>query len=176
MRQTNVNIARYAALCISVTACNLDLNTTAIDIPLSPPVGSVRTREFVASSSVHAYEIFIGLGTISTDEATCLAVRPTTAVDGTKYVYPNHPCNALIPPLGSTQWIVTRAGVEVDRGGSAAAPWTWPREYEIGMAWYQLGRFRVEPGERYVVEIIVQPSEVPLDQVHPRLKIETPWK
>jgi hypothetical protein len=166
--------AASLALVPLISSCNVDLGTTAIDMPLSPTVGTVRTQEFVAKRG--SYEVFIGLGAIQTDEVSCLAARPAEFL-GKKVQYPDRPCKALTPPLGPTSWTVTKEGTPVAHGGVPGLPWQWlPSSIGDGtMSWMGLGGFSTEPGSRYVVEVTVHPSAVPLYQVHPRLKNESPW-
>lgn len=161
------------AVCILTAGCGADLGSTALNIPLSPSIGHVRTPEFVTSND-YRYQIFIGVPAIQTDEATCLAVRPVE-FNGKKLEYPNRPCRALTPPVGAIDWVVTAGGSQVARGSSPAFPWEWPRDYEIAMAWIGIGAFRATPGIRYVVDFDIHPSQFPLEQVHPRIKIESPW-
>jgi len=162
------------AVCALMTSCNVGHETVAINMPLSPTVGLIRTEEFVAMTG--GYDIDIGLEAIPTDEATCLAARPAE-FGGKKMEYRDRPCKALTPPLGATSWAVTREGIPVAHGGVPGFPWQWlPSSTGDGtMSWISVGWFSTEPGARYVVEVTVQRSEVPLEQVHPRLRIESPW-
>jgi hypothetical protein len=157
-----------------ISSCNGDLGTTAVNIPLSPAVGTMRTQEFTAKTG--AYQVFIGLGAIPTDQATCLAARPAELL-GKKVKYPSRPCKALTPPLGATSWTVTKKGIPVAHGGVPGFPWQWlPSSIGDGsISWIGLGEFSTDPGSRYVVEVTVHPGAIPLEQVHPRLKIESPW-
>jgi hypothetical protein len=174
VKRTFITAAAGAALPLLIASCNVDLGTTAIDMPLSPTVGTVRTQEFVAKTG--SYEVFIGLGAIQTDEATCLAARPAEFL-GKKVQYPDRPCKALTPPLGATSWTVTKEGTPVAHGGVPGLPWQWlPSSVGDGtMSWLGLGGFSTDRGSHYVVEVTVHASGVSLDQVHPRLKIESPW-
>jgi hypothetical protein len=174
VKRTFIVTAASAALSPLIASCNVDLGTTAIDMPLSPTVGIVRTQEFVARKG--GYDVFIGLGAIPTDQATCLAARPPE-FGGKKLQYPDRPCKALTPPLGATSWTVTKEGIPVAHGGVPGFPWQWgPSSVGDGtISWIGLGWFSTEPGSQYVVEVTVHPSAVSLDQVHPRLKIESPW-
>jgi hypothetical protein len=86
-----------------------------------------------------------------------------------------------VPPLGAIHWVVTKAsnGAVVDAGNSpafAAQTAGYDGEKVDSITWIGLGAsFKAEAGGRYVVELNIQQSQVPLDPFHPRLKVESPW-
>jgi hypothetical protein len=154
-------------VCLAIAGCYSKAERVALDIPLSPAVGHVRSPEF-QTSLPFLYDISVGVKATVTDEATCAAVAP----DAAKQIARQRGCRALVPPLSKVDWVVRESGNAVAQGSSPAFPWEWPRNAgEIALYARTIGAFRAEQGHHYVVELQIQPSAPDLAQFQPRLQV-----
>ena len=138
----------------------------ALDIPLAPTVGHVRSPEF-QTRLPYMYDIGIGMKP-ATPVARCIAAAPPAA----KQIAQQRGCAALAPPLGGVQWVVTDAGRVVARGSSRAFSWEWPRNAaEAALYTRSVGGLMAERDHRYVLELEIEPAALDLAQFQPRLQV-----
>lgn len=122
------------------------------------------------------YNLDMGIQSVPTTEAACLAVRPKIFL-GKPLVYPaNQPCRALDPPMGAIDWVVKKAssGEVVKSGICPGHGWDWPRPAEVARGWYRMGWFKAEPGGSYIIVLTLHDPELPFGRYRPLLRVDSP--
>jgi hypothetical protein len=158
----------------ATVSCTQDSFGPVLDVPISPAAGHFVSPPFSIHES-YGYAIGIGVEARPVDHATCLAALSAERRTS------NPPCRALTPQVGAFTWVVTHHGNVVARGAQPATPTDLVRDTQGSSAlekisWGFYDRFHAEPGDGYVVELSVEPSDLPLEQFHPRLAVMKTFK
>jgi hypothetical protein len=177
-------VAIILAAAVLAAGCYRSDYEPVLDVALSPAVGGFRSPSFSMDSS-SAYAISIGTEAVPVDEATCRAAAysPWVIERADKLGKKLAPCHMLTPSVGAISWKLTRDGTMVAQGSEGALPpsaW-FGRSNTLAtrepIAWQALPtEFCAPAGENYVLELVLKPSPVPLEQFHPRIGITKDWK
>jgi hypothetical protein len=143
---------------------------------LTPTGKSYQSPQFFALAEWN-YNLDIGLQSVPTTEATCLAARPKTGIQGEPLVLPaNQPCQALEPPMGAIDWVVKKAssGEVINSGLTPGHGWDWSGPSEVSRVWYRIGYFRAEARGRYVIVLTLHDPQLPGGRYRPLLRVNAP--
>ena len=140
------------------------------------PMGKTYQSPSFFTLADRTFNLDMGIQSVPTTEAACLAVRPKIFL-GKPQIYPaNQPCRTLDPPMGAIDWVVkkTSSGEVVKSGICAGHGWDWPGPSELSRDWYRMGWFKAELGGRYVIVLTLHDPQLPLDRYRPLLRVDWP--